>query len=145
MTTASIIMSVCLIILMAAAVFIVIRYSILSSNVEKRLSSLEANEKAVQVRTNALDQWAHQLDDQARLIKNCQHVYATVAVDDPDDTAPEFPDTATYKKMKSQMGYYVVPKFREHIVRVHKDGKTAYTLDLYVSPFREQSAAKIGK
>ena len=144
MTTATIIMAICLIILMAAAVFIIIRYARLSSDVEKRMSILEANEKAVQVRSNALDQWAHQLDDQARLIKNCQHVYATVAVDDPDDTAPEFPDTATYKKMKSQMGYYVVPKFREHIVRVHKDGKTAYTLDLYVSPFREKETAKSG-
>lgn len=63
------------------------------------------------------------------------HVYANVAVDDPDDTAPDFPDKATYKKMKSKMGYYIVPKFRDHIVRAHKDGKTIYTLDLYVSPY----------
>lgn len=56
-----------------------------------------------------------------------------------DDTAPEFPDTATYKKMKSQMGYYVVPKFRDYIIRQHNkdNGKTIYTLDLYVAPYNE--------
>lgn len=107
-------------------------------NYADKITDVEQQEKGLQKRHNALDRWEHDLKEQMLLVKQYQHVYSNVAIDDPDDTAPEFPDTATYKKMKSQMGYYVVPKFREHIVRAHKDGRTIYTLDLYVAPYNEQ-------
>lgn len=138
MTTLNIIMAVCLIVLMGVAVWLVIRYMRKGTEVELRAQDLERQKAGLQKRHNALDNWEHQIKAQVNLLKKQQHVYSTVAVDDPDDTAPDFPDTVPFKKMKSQMGYYVVPKFRDHIIRSHKDGKTIYTLDLYVAPYNEQ-------
>ena len=108
-------------------------------NYAEKLTDVEQQEKGLQKRHNALDRWEHDLKEQMALIKQQQHVYATVAVDDPDNTAPEMPDTPTYKKMKSQMGYYVVPKFRDRIIRRHDagSGKTLYKLDLYVAPYND--------
>ena len=104
-----------------------------------KIHDVEQQEYGLQKRQNALDNWEHQIKARVKLLAKQQHVYATVAGDDIDDTAPEFPDTATYKKMKSQMGYYVVPKFRDYIIRQHNkdNGKTIYTLDLYVAPYNE--------
>lgn len=104
-----------------------------------KIHDVEQQEYGLQKRQNALDNWEHQIKARVKLLAKQQHIYANVAVDDIDDTAPDFPDTATYKKMKSQMGYYVVPKFRDYIIRHHNkdNGKTIYTLDLYVAPYNE--------
>lgn len=138
MTTFLIIAAIVCVIVAAANLYFSWEARKMIRSYAEKLADVEQQEKGLQKRHNALDRWEHDLKEQMTLIKKQQHVYANVAIDDPDDTAPEFPDTATYKKMKSQMGYYVVPKFREHIVRAHKDGRTIYTLDLYVAPYNEQ-------
>lgn len=137
MTTFLIIAAIVCVIVAAANLYFSREARKMIRSYSEKLADVEQQEKGLQKRHNALDRWEHDLKEQMALIKKQQHVYANVAIDDPDDTAPEFPDTATYKKMKSQMGYYVVPKFREHIVRAHKDGRTIYTLDLYVAPYNE--------
>lgn len=137
MTTFLIIAAIVCVIVAAANIYFSAQARKTARNYADKLHDVEQQEHGLQKRHNALDNWEHQIKAQANLLKKQQHVYATVAVDDPDDTAPELPDTATYKRMKSQMGYYVVPKFRDHIVRSHKDGKTIYTLDLYVAPYNE--------
>ena len=134
MTTANIIMAVCLIALMGVAAWLIVRYMRKETEVRFRGQELAQQEEGLKVRQQALDEFNEKLRAQ---VKQQTHVYATVAVDDPDNTAPAYPDTALYKKMKSQMGYYIVPRFREHIVREHKDGKTLYKLDLSVAPYNE--------
>ena len=138
MTTFLIIAAIVCVITAAANLAFASQARRIARNYAEKLTDIEQQEKGLQKRHNALDNWEHQIKAQVNLLKKQQHVYATVAVDDPDDTAPDFPDTVPFKKMKSQMGYYVVPKFRDHIIRSHKDGKTIYTLDLYVAPYNEQ-------
>lgn len=137
MTTFLIIAAIVCVIVAAANLYFSREVRKMIRSYSEKLADVEQQEKGLQKRHNALDNWEHQIKAQVKLLSKQQHVYSTVAVDDPDDTAPDFPDTATYKKLKSQMGYYVVPKFREHIVRAHKDGRTIYTLDLYVAPYNE--------
>lgn len=137
MTTFLIIAAIVCVIVAAANLYFSREARKMIRSYSEKLADVEQQEKGLQKRHNDLDRWEHELKEQMALIKKQQHVYAAVAIDDPDDTAPKFPDTATYKKMKSQMGYYVVPKFREHIVRAHNDGRTIYTLDLYVAPYNE--------
>ena len=138
MTTFLIIAAIVCVIVAAANLYFSREARKMIRSYSEKLADVEQQEKGLQKRHNALDNWEHQIKAQVKLLSKQQHVYSTVAVDDPDDTCPDFPDTATYKKLKSQMGYYVVPKFREHIVRAHKDGRTIYTIDLYVAPYNEQ-------
>lgn len=135
-------MSVCLIILMAAAVFIIIRYARLSSDVEKRMSILEANEKAVQVRSNALDRWAADLKDQAKRQAAWddahKHIYANVEVLDSEEDKPTA--KAIGKSLSSKIGYALRKQFPA--IQERRDdkngGRTVYSVDFYVAPFSEQ-------
>lgn len=137
MTTANIILAIMLTVLSIIAALFIIRYMRKFVEVENKAADLAEQEKGIRRRHATLDRWSEELKAQAVRQNRYKHVYANVIIDDPDGTAPDFPDTATYKKMKSNLGYKVVPAFRDYIKATHKDGKTKYSLDLYVSPYDE--------
>ena len=135
MTTANIILAVCLILMMGLAALLIIRYMRKEREVEQLAQDLKAQEQGLTKRQNSLDLWEKQLKATAKQTAHQKHIYANKSIDDPDNEAPAIQDHNTYKKLVSQFGYSVGKFFRNEITRTHQDGKTIYSLDLNIYPF----------
>lgn len=141
MTTASIIMAVCLILLMGLAVCLIIRYARKYSALERREADLESRERGLQVRHNSLDRWATTLNDQARRQSEWdekhKHIYANVEVLDSAETKPTA--KAIGKSLSSKIGYALRKQFPD-IQERHDDkngGRMVYSIDFYAAPFEQ--------
>lgn len=115
-------------------VFLIIHYMRKEAEINEKLKDLICREKKLEEQRSDLDRRALELKSD---MANSQHCYITLMVDDPHGNAPDFPDDKTFKSMKSKMGYYVVPKFRDHIKAERFDGKIRYSLDLIAAPCRK--------
>lgn len=141
MTTATIIMAVCLIALLGVAIWLIVRYMRKTTEVELKAQSLASAEKETAKRKAALDKWCAELKDQKSALAsekeaweaNKKHIYYNVVVNDP--SAPDFPDTKAFKALKSGIGYRTASACKDYITVTRKDGKTIYSLDIYVAPF----------
>lgn len=139
MTTANIIMAVALIILCGVAVWLIVRYMRKATEVEFKGQALDIRETNLQAKEKHFDKFAKEVREEARRIEaikaNLTHVGYTVTVNDPDGTAPEEPDKAVLKSLKSGLGYKTVPAAKKYIKCKREDGKTRYSLDLYFAPY----------
>lgn len=138
MTTANIIMAVCLIVLMGVAAWLITRYMRKATEVRFREQELAQQEEGLKVRQQALDEFNEKLRAQAKRQARFKHLYTNVQIEDAEGTAPDFPETPIYKKMKSNLGYRIVPAFKDYIKVSRENGKTRYSLDLYVAPYNDE-------
>ena len=139
METAKIIMAVCLIVLMGVAVWLIIRYMRKATEVKIKEQALEVKEKELRKKESHLNNFAANLrkdsDKLDAAMAKMTHVGYTVTINDPDGTAPIQPDKAALKSLKSGLGYKTVPAAQKYIKCKRGDGKTRYTLDLYIAPY----------
>lgn len=135
MNTANIIMAICLILLMAVAIFLILRYLRKLSDVEHKQHELEMKEKDLQKRHNALDRWNHELNQAAKCTPESIIVTALSSLPPQENN---FVPKLTYKKMASALGYKVCSRYRNNIDAV-KDGQNyKYTLCIDISTPKKQ-------
>lgn len=118
----------------AMLVFLVIHYMRKEAELGEMRKDLDRREAKLHEQRSDLERRTLEFKSD---MANSQHCYITLMVDDPHGDAPDFPDDKTFKSMKSKMGYYVVPKFRDHIKAERFDGKIRYSLDLIATPCRK--------
>lgn len=139
METANIIMAVCLIVLMGVAVWLIIRYMRKSTEVKIKEQALDVKEKELRKKESHLNTFAanvrRESDKLDAAMAKMTHVGYTVTINDPDGTAPSQPDKAVLKSLKSGLGYKTVPVAQKYIKCKRVDGRTKYSLDIYVAPF----------
>lgn len=139
METANIIMAVALIVLCGVAVWLIIRYMRKTTEVETKAQALEVKGKELRKWESRLNHVSSELKGESRRIdeamENLTHVGYTVTIDDPDGTAPDEPDKVALKAMKSGLGYKTVPVAKKYIKCVRGEGKTRYSLDIYIAPY----------
>ena len=139
MTTANIIMAVCLIILMGVAVMLIVRYMRKATEVERKAANLEAQEKGLQRRHNALDKWNADIKAQAKRQSEWEerrkHIYANFVVLDSDESKPSI--KSIQKSLSSKIGYALRHEFPD-IRQKHDDdkgGRTIYSVDFYATEY----------
>ena len=139
METANIIMAASLIVLMGVAVWLIIRY--MRKNTENKIKeqALDVREKELRKKESHLNTFANNLrvesDRLDASLSKLTHVGYTVTVNDPDGTAPDQPDKAALKSLKSGLGYKTVPAAQKYIKCRRENGKTRYSLDIYIAPY----------
>lgn len=140
MTTANIVMAVCLIILMGMAVLLIVRYMRKTTELQQKERELNVRESNVQKRENALDRWSAEVKAQAKQqaawSDKRKHIYANLEVLDSEDKPA---DKAIGKSLSSKIGYALRKQFPEINVRhdANKGGRTVYSVDCYVMPYEE--------
>ena len=140
MTTANIVMAVCLIILMGVAVLLIVRYMRMITEVERKERDLNIRESNAQKSENALDRWNEEVKAQAKRqaawSDKRKHIYANLEVLDTEDKPA---DKAIAKSLSSKIGYALRKQFPEINVRhdTNKGGRTVYSVDCYVMPYDE--------
>lgn len=140
MTTANIIMAVCLIILMGVAVLLILRYMRKTTELQQKERELNVRESNVQKRENALDRWNEEVKAQAKQqaawSDKRKHIYANMEVLDTEDKPA---DKAIAKSLSSKIGYALRKQFPEINVRhdSKNGGRTVYSVDCYVMPYEE--------
>ena len=87
-------------------------------------------------KSEAMDRMIAEVSN-TKISARSKHIYANKTVEDPDNSMPDKPDKATYKKLASQFGYSAYKFFKQYVRRSHEDGKTTYSLDLNIYPFNE--------
>lgn len=139
MTTANIVMAICLVALMGVAVWLIIRYMRKASEVEIKEQELAQQKSGLEKKDAALHRWEQSLKkdkeslDIAMLER--KHVFYNVIVDNANGEAPEHPDRNSMKAMKSGIGYKIAPLFEQNIKATPVDGKMKYSLDVWVMPY----------
>ena len=120
MTTANIILAVCLILLCGVAAFLIIRYMRKNHELNALFDKMESSLEELK-------------DDSC----DAMHVGYSVSTDKPFADAPDVPEKKVLKAMKSGMGYKAVSALKDYIKKVEKDGNARYELDVYVIPCEE--------
>ncbi|MBQ3247492.1 MAG: hypothetical protein IJB08_05575 [Alistipes sp.] len=139
MTTANIIMAVCLIVLMGVAVWLITRYMRMTTEVRFKAQEIDQEKAGIEVRQKALDDWAEKLKAQKReqfeWEERRKHIYANFEVLDSDENKPNI--KAIGKSLSSKIGYALrkeLPAIRER----HDDkngGRTIYSVDFYATDY----------
>ena len=139
MTTANIIMAVCLIALMGLAISFIIRYARKNDEIESREAAAASKEKSNNKRHNELDRWAGELQAQAKLQADWdakrKHIYANVSVGIDDENKPDM--KAISKSLSSKIGYALRREFPVINIKETHDGRTVYSVDFYVTPYED--------
>ena len=138
MTTANIVMSVILIILMGVAVVLILRYMRKSDNLELLTKEFEQSNRAIMKARESQAHRERELNERESRLNECiesfKHVGYSVTIDYPEGTAPDEPTDGALKRMKSGIGYKTVPAMKQYIKRTSANGKTRYSLDILVMP-----------
>lgn len=137
MTTLNIILAACLTILSSVAVILIIRAMRQQNENELFSSALAEKEKELQKRSNTLDLWKSQLEDQTRRvdkwIETHKRVYANFEVLDSDENKPDMKTVG--KSLSSKIGYALRKQFPA--IQQHHDekkgGRTVYSVDFYAA------------
>lgn len=139
MTTANIIMAIALIVLMAVAVLLIVRYSKKLTEIELKAQELDQQEKGLTKRQNTLDKWCADLKDEQRRqdewLQKRKHIYANYEVLDSAESKPSAQTIG--KSLSSKIGYALRHEFPD-IAQRHdnaKGGRTVYSVDFYVTPY----------
>lgn len=138
MTTATIIMAIALIILMAVAILLIVRYSKKLTEVELKAQELEQQEKGLMKKHNSLDRWETELKAEASRqddwLKKRKHVSAVFRVADNAQNKPS--KKSISKSLSSKIGYAIRKEYPA-IKETHDDanGCTNYSVDFYVTYF----------
>ena len=142
--TLTIILAALLVVVSALCIIIVVRWHRKSEAMDRMIAEvsntkieLEAREYALNKRQNEYELWEKQLKVDTKISARSKNIYANKTVEDPDNSMPDKPDKATYKKLASQFGYSAYKFFKQYVRRSHEDGKTTYSLDLNIYPFNE--------
>lgn len=141
MTTANIIMAVCLIVLMGVAVWLITRYMRMATEVRFKAQEIDQEKAGIEVRQKALDEWAEKLKAQKReqfeWEERRKHIYANFEVLDSDENKPTI--KAIGKSLSSKIGYALRKEYQT-IKETHdekKGGRTVYSVDIYFTPYDE--------
>lgn len=137
--TTNLIMAICLIILAAAAVWMIIRYGRKKTECELKLQELASREETIATRETALKEWSDKLQKKAKeigkLMESRKHVYANYEVLDSAETKPSAKTIG--KSLSSKIGYALRHEFPD-IAERHdnvKGGRTVYSVDFYVTKY----------
>lgn len=145
MTTANLIMAVCLVALMGVAAWLIVRYMRKTTEVELKAQSLASAEKETAKRKAALDKWCAELKTQKTLLvaeraaweDNKKHVYANFEVLDSLENKPTI--KAIGKSLSSKIGYALRKEYP--VIKETRDdkkgGRTVYSVDVYFMPYAD--------
>ena len=141
MSTINIILMVVLVSMIVIAALLIVRYVRKDAELENKAAELDAQERGLQKRNNALDRWSAELKQnaaqQVKYNENRRHVYANVEVLDSDEEKPTAKSIG--KSLSSKIGYALRREFPDIKERHDQKngGRTVYSVDFYVAPYED--------